>query len=201
LQEPDLKRVTIVDAAGMPFDAPQLRAGAQIIFDRIDHVPADQLLPTVLELIQPAPFDFEDRKRQTDWGATGLFLQDLLVRYGATVAGGVTVQAIVAGVRKLSRRKDTREEAERSLAKRVPQATTAAGAWAIFSQFMRTAFRLTDVRSTEITDTGTAWHIRAVGDDCRYEGSVSKNGRIAEAHQVEVQAPASSWATQRDRSG
>jgi hypothetical protein len=39
--------------------------------------------------------------------------------------------------------------------------------------------------ATEIAESDAGWRIRAIGDGYRYEGTVSSDGRILHARQVE----------------
>jgi hypothetical protein len=132
MREPDLQRIVIVAAVDRPVETRAFKEAAQINFDQSDEVPQNDLLEAVLELVKPAATDFQERRTQTDWAATGLYIQELLLNFGAGTAAGLTVEGVIAGVRKLSRRSTTRS-AKHAMAEVVSQATNAEAAWTTFS--------------------------------------------------------------------
>jgi hypothetical protein len=184
MREPDLQRIVIVAAVDRPVETRAFKEAAQINFDQSDEVPQNDLLEAVLELVKPAATDFQERRTQTDWGATGLYIQELLLNFGAGTAAGLTVEGVIAGVRKLSRRSTTRS-AKHALAEVVSQATNAEAAWTTFSRFLTKAFKVSSTMASEVAEVEAGWRIRALGDGYRYEGTLSRDGRILHARQVD----------------
>jgi hypothetical protein len=180
---PDLQRVVLVAATSPPFDTRDLEEAVQVNFDQSDDVSQTELLDQVLTLLQPAPIDFEEKRRQTDWGATGLYVQDILVNFSIGMVAGLTVEAIIAGLRKLSRRA-AQGPLTGNAVEMVPPATTAEAAWRLFAEFLGTAFKVSRTMAKEVVETETGWRILAIGNGCRFDGSVSKDGRILRAQQV-----------------
>jgi hypothetical protein len=137
----------------------------------------------VLELIKPAPFVVEEKRRQFSWGAEGGLVQELLIQYGAGAAAGLTVAGILAGLRNLSRRPE--EVLTDDDEQYVAPASAADAAWDCFSGFLKSAFKVSSTRASEVAEGDEVWHIRATGDGHRYEGTISKEGRILHARRLE----------------
>lgn len=184
MPKPDLQSIVIVAAVDHPVATWALKEAAQVNFDQSDEVPQNDLLEAVLELVRPAAIDFQERRSQTDWGATGLYIQELLLNFGGGAAAGLTVEGIIAGIRKLSRR-PTPGPAKHAMAEVVPPATNAEAAWTLFSSFLTKAFQVSSTMATEIAEIDSGWRIRARGDGYRFEGTVSNDGRILHAQQVD----------------
>jgi hypothetical protein len=184
MYEPDLQRIVIVAAVDHPVDTWALKEAAQINFDQSDEVPQHDLLEAVLDLVQPTPIEFEERRSQVDWGATGLYVQELLLSYAAGAAAGLTIEGIVAGVRELSRR-SMAQPTKDAPHKVVPQATNAEAAWALFSGFLNKAFKVSSTMANEVAESDKGWRIRALGDGYRFEGTVSGDGRILHSRRVD----------------
>jgi len=184
MDPPDLQRVILVAATGPPFDTRDLKEAVQVNFDQSDDVSQTELLDQVLTLVlQPAEVDFQEKRWQTNWDATGPYVQELLVNFSAGAAAGLTVEAIIAGVRKLSRR-SAQGPLTGNAVEVAPPADTAEVAWYLFANFLGTAFKVSRTMAKEVVETETGWRIRAIGDGYRYEGSISKEGRILRAQRV-----------------
>jgi hypothetical protein len=183
LYPPERQSVIVVAAQSPGFDTPGLEEAIQISFDYQDEIPQDGLMDRVLELVKPAPFVVEEKRSQFSWGAEGGLVQELLIQYGTEFTAGLTVAGILAGLRKLSRRpKETLTEDDEGY---IPPATTADAAWYLFSRFLNSAFKVSSTRATEVAEHDQEWRICATGDGYRYEGTVSKDGRILHAGRVE----------------
>lgn len=181
---PPERQIVIVVAAQSPdFDAPGLEEAAQINFDYRDKIPHDELMDQVLELIKPAPFVVEEKRSQFSWGAEGGLVQELLIQYGAGTAAGLTVAGVLARLRELSRRSE--EALTEDDEPYISPATTADAAWHLFSGFLKSAFKVSSARATEVAEYGEEWRIRATGDGYRYEGTISREGRILHARRLE----------------
>jgi len=182
LYPPERQTVIIVAAQSPELDTRGLEEASQINFDYRDKIPHDELMDRVLELIKPAPFVVEDKRSQFSWGAEGGLVQELLIQYAAGFTSGLTVAGVLAGLRKLSRRPE--EALTEDDEAYISPATTADAAWHLFSGFLKSAFKVSSTQATEVTEHGEGWRIRATGDGYRYEGTISKEGRILHARRV-----------------
>jgi hypothetical protein len=183
LYPPDRQSVLVVAAQSPEFDTQGLEEATQVNFDFRDEIPQDELMDRVLELIKPAPFVVEEKRSQFSWGAEGGLVQELLIQYGAGAAAGLTVAGVLARLRKLSRRPE--EALTEDDEQYISPATTAEAAWFLFSSFLNSAFKVSSTRATEVAEYDDEWHIRATGDGYRYEGTISKEGRILHARRVD----------------
>jgi hypothetical protein len=183
LYPPERQSVIVVAAQSPEFDTRGLEEATQINFDYQDNVSHDELMDRVLEIVKPAPFVVEEKRSQFSWGAEGGLIQELLIQYAAGFTSGLTVAGVLAGLRKLSRRPE--EALTEDDEAYISPATTADAAWHLFSGFLTSAFKVSTTRATEVADNGEEWRIRATGDGYRYEGIISKEGRILKARRVE----------------
>jgi len=175
--------VIVVDAAYPPFETYGLKEAVQVSYDASDEVPENQLLANVLDLLRPASLCFEEKRSHVDWGATGPFVQEILVQFGAVTVAGLTIEGVLAGLRKLFR--NGKREAVGNAIEIVPPASIAEVAWEVFARFLEIAFKVSRTRAIEVTDRANEWRIRATGDGYRYEGTVSKDGRVMHARRVD----------------
>jgi hypothetical protein len=183
LYPPERQSVIVVAAQSPEFDTRGLEEAIQINFDYRDMIPQDKLMDRVLEIIKPAPFIVEDKRSQFSWGAEGRVVQELLIQYAAGFTSGLTVAGVLARLRRLSRRpEEVLTEEDESY---ISPATTADAAWHLFSGFLKSAFKVSSAQAAEVTEYGEEWRIRATGNGYRFEGRISKEGRISHARRVE----------------
>jgi len=74
VEQPHLQRVVMVKASGPPFETPELHEAAELTLDAADAVADQELADRAFELVSRVPFVYEERRSQTDWGASGSVL-------------------------------------------------------------------------------------------------------------------------------
>ena len=158
----------------------QRKEAFQLKLDGADEVSTESLLAKAIELTRPASFNIEERRNKFSWGAEGGLVQELLIQFGSELASGVTIASLLAAFRKLSKR---RQDLIASGSEMIHEAHSAEAAWDAFASFLEKAFAVTRTRAVEIKEDENQWHIKAHGDHGRFQGTVSKDGRVLWAKQ------------------
>jgi len=185
--KPDQQRVIVV-ASQIPFDTADLTEAAEVIFGGVAGIGGDELVNEAVEMLQPAEFYYEERRRRKEWGSSGPEVQEIIINFAADVGTGITVAALLARLKAL---RDRREKEGRALGRSEVNAMAAADnaevAWSYFSKHLLTAFKVSQPRAVEIRQTDEGWYLRGEADGgYAYEGTVDPEGRVRFARRVDA---------------
>ncbi len=167
--KPDLQRVIFVADAGDGVEG--RREALQVAFHPWDHLDAKTLVDEARRVIVGTPNTFEEWQRQTHWGATGMYVQEILIAYFAGVGSGLTVEAIRGAMRRLI---TPSTEAQMP----IPfKGDSNEGAWRAFAQCLSSAFSCSLPSMVSGERKEDSWSFLAESDRSRFEGTVSFDGR------------------------
>jgi hypothetical protein len=181
---PDLQSVIIVDGVAPLISVVDFNEAVQVNFDSQDEIPPEALIDRALEAVRPDSFIFEERRYHSDWNASGPYIQELLVQVPVATVASLTATAITEAIRSFSRRRNS-DTPKKPVAKQVTPIADAEVAWRRFSKFLNQAFKVSNTMAVDVSDTGSDWSIHANGDGYRFEGTVTKDGRILRARRVD----------------
>lgn len=112
-------------------------------------------------------------RRHTNWGATGLEAQEIVILYAIAVAGQVTADVLLKVV-------------GRGLGALIgPRVDDADSAWAVFEEFLLRAFKLPDAKLVSATKDQDDWILVAAARRKKYEGRISHGGHVVEARRLD----------------
>lgn len=172
---PDVQRVTFVAVRGEGADA---RSEAlQAILAGDDRLEPQALIVEARRIAIGTPNTFEEHQRQQHWGATGLFVQEIVIAYFAGVGSGLTVEAIRAALSKLM----TGSTASRPV---LAKGDSHELAWHAFATAISSAFDVTGPTLIEGRKEADAWSFKAQAGGVRFEGTVSEDGHWVHVRKV-----------------
>jgi len=182
-----MQTVTIVGTTDVRTEIHHITEAGQLVFGPADELTAIELYDRVVEAVRPAPFRLQETRGRFSWGAAGPDTQSIIIAIGLGVGSGLTVEAIVAGLKKLFKSKGQAGETvttDHPFTDYRALPTSAEIAWNLFADFLETAFHVTRLRAIDIEATQDGWTLRASGDAYFYEGAITGDGRIAYARRV-----------------
>ncbi len=105
MSQPDVQRAAIVGVAymGEPDDPDALVEAVEVTYGMGGSLPPEALIDGALSVVAPRYYVLEESRRQANWGATGLSVQDVVVLYSINTLSELTTAAIIAGLMKLSK--------------------------------------------------------------------------------------------------
>lgn len=165
---PDIQRITFVAVRGEGDDA--RREALQAVFAAEDRVEPQALIREARRVAVGTPNTFEEHQRQQHWGATGLFVQEVVIAYFAGVGSGLTVEAIRAGLSRLMTHKS-------SIRPAIGKGEAHEIAWQAFSTAIASAFEVPRPSLIEGRQVPDGWSFQAKAGDTQFEGTVSEDGR------------------------
>jgi len=168
LPQPDLQRVSFVADQG---DGDDGRTEViQIALGPSDGLDARRLVEESRRIVLGSPNTFQELQRQTHWGATGLYTQEILIAYFAGVGSILTVDLIRAAMAKLIK---PPTEAMPLLVR----ADTHEAAWHSFEQCLSGAFNCPTPTMIRGERGSEGWSFVAEANGTQFEGTVSLDGR------------------------
>jgi hypothetical protein len=127
----------------------------------------------VVGAIKPAAYEYRDTRRHTNWGATGLEGQEVLILYAVAVAGQVTADILLKVVGgRLGHLVGAKIDSAES-------------AWAVFEEFLLRAFKLPDARLVSATKEQDDWVLVATARGKKYVGRITHGGHVVQARRVD----------------
>ncbi len=174
MSQPDVQRAAIVGVAymGEPDDPDALVEAVEVTYGMGGSLPPEALIDGALSVVAPRYYVLEESRRQANWGATGLSVQDVVVLYSINTLSELTTAAIIAGLMKLSKVFHGRQIAD------------ADSAWTAFDEFLTRCFKVAGASMVEVKETDDGWLIKARSGNRRYEGHVGKDGSVVRARKV-----------------
>jgi hypothetical protein len=174
MSQPEIQRAALVGVAymGRPEDPDSLVEAVEVTYGFGGAVPPEELIDGAVSVIAPRYYVLEERRRQANWGATGLSVQDVVVLYSINTLSELTTAAIIAGLMKLSKVFQGREIANAELA------------WTAFDEFLIRCFKVAGAALVEVNETDDGWAIVARSGNRKYEGHVGKDGRVVQARKL-----------------
>ena len=177
--EPDHQVATFIVATEPGASASHRLASIEIELNDDSAFPAAIFSTEVRAILEGSNYVYTEQLRHSNWGATGLFSQEVLV----TIAEGVVASGLWAAVAALGEKAVGRRT--RPAPPTPPQPFTAEAAWSIFSAHLATAFRVSNPVAEWIEQTPTGWRIRAKAQDYIFEGGITMDGRIRWSRRVD----------------
>jgi hypothetical protein len=173
ISQPDIQRLVVVSTDLMvlsgvgEWPAP-FREGFQLAFGRAEQLSSDALLGLARQAVEGTYYELNEARHLSNWGATGLDIQDVVVR---VVPYGLELRDILNRLAKLANPRGAIPEV----------APTSDRAAALFSAFIQRATGATSVYVESVATEDSAWHVVAIVNDQRYEGSITREGRYVYA--------------------
>jgi len=169
MSRPGAQRVSIIALAGQPEDLEARFYAVEVSLGFGGVAPSDDLVDAALALVAPHYWVLDETRHQTNWGATGLQAQDVMVLYSIAVGAQLTATAIGAGLAHVAGgvfHGNPRNDAQ--------------AAWIAFEVTLLRCFKVGGAEADEITEDGEAWNIRGHAGNRAFEGRVTKDGRVVE---------------------
>jgi len=169
----DSLRVTLIGIHGTgPGDPTGRTEACEVRLGQGSDITSDAL-QRILAAIKPSDYVYDDVRHHTNWGATGLEMQEIVILYAIQVAGQITASGVLD-----------------VLGKRLgeligPRIDDGNAAWNVFQEFLVRAFKLPDARLISAIKKENTWTLVAEARGRRYEGKISDDGRVIEARRVE----------------
>jgi hypothetical protein len=174
MSQPEIQRAAIVGVAymGQPEDPDSLVEAVEVTYGYGGAVPPEELIDGALAVVAPRYYVLEESRKQANWGATGLSVQDVVILYSINTLSELTTAAIIAGLLKLSKVFRGRPVAD------------ADTAWTEFDGFLTRCFKVAGASMDEIKETEDGWAIKARSGNRKYEGHVGKDGQVVRARKM-----------------
>jgi hypothetical protein len=127
----------------------------------------------VIGAIQPTDYAYDDSRRHTNWGATGLEMQEIVILYAVQVLGQITAASVLAAIGK-----GLGELAG-------PRIDSTDVAWDVFQEFLLRVFKLPDAKLVSAVKEHDDWKLVAEARGRQYEGKISNGGHVIEARRID----------------
>jgi hypothetical protein len=174
MNQPDVQRISLIGVRGQPDDIDARVEAVELRSEPGRTVTADDAIDRALAIVNPRSYTLRDSRAQSNWGATGLQLQDIVILYGVAVTAEITARALVAAF----------VGATGALGS--PAVDSADAAWEVFSDFLTRCFEIAGATMVEATNDRGTWRLVATVRGRQFEGTVSSDGRVLEARRLDT---------------
>jgi len=170
----DIQRITLVgvERSG-PDDPSGWIEACEVHIGPGGDISAEDAVTRVLSVVKPAGYVYEDSRRHTNWGATGLEAQEILILYAIAVAGEVTAELLLKAV------------GQGLGAWMGAKVDNADSAWDVFEKFLLRAFKLPNAKLVSATKSDDDWILVASAHGRKYEGRISHGGHVVQARRID----------------
>src|ERR1700737_1118849 len=128
--QPDLQRITLIAIRGQPDNVDARVEAVEVPPEPDAAVTADEAVEQALAIVNPRYYILRETRAHSNWGASGLQFQDIVILYAVAVTAEITATALAATFVRTAR------------ALGGPTVDEADDAWDVFSDFLTRCFEV-----------------------------------------------------------